>query len=91
RGVMKGLSSGRVQFAGLFDLYALPGSVLPEEPDEAAEAAFQTLYRNARDLCGVKNVDETRARMAELGVDVPQSRFNKLLEDSRNSLLFSLG
>lgn len=89
RGLMLGLSSGLAPFSAPFDLLPIPGSVLPRTPSETDAAVFRDIYVAARRAAGVRDLDGTLQRMAELGVVVDRSRLEQLYRNSTQNPVFS--
>lgn len=68
-GVMLGLSSERGVFAGLFDLFAIPRSTLPENHKPEDMDAFKDRYKKAVDKhAGVRDLKGTVAALEALGI-----------------------
>lgn len=86
-GVMMGLSSSRMPFGGLCELFAIPDSVLTPDASKKARAAFNTLYQNAKDATGVRTLEETIEVLAGLGIPVAPETLIQMRERSRPLLI----
>ena len=68
-GVMLGLSSSRRAFGGLFDLFAIPHTVVAEGASEADKLAFRDRYRAmVENNAGVRDLEGTVEALEALGI-----------------------
>lgn len=86
-GVMMGLSSTRTPFAGLCEIFAIPGSVLTPEASLRDREGFSLLYQKAKDATGVRTLEETVGTLAGLGIHVTQDTLIQLRTRSQPPLL----
>jgi len=68
QGLMLGLSSGRVHFATIMELYALPNSVLPKGADDGARKVFDEQYERAKQVVGVHSLEAAVEKLNGLGI-----------------------
>lgn len=68
-GLMVGLSAGRLPFAGLFELFAIPDTVVPKDASDDAKEAFRARYKEIVDAVpGVRTLEDTVATLQWLDV-----------------------
>ena len=84
-GVMMGLSSERGPFAGLFDIFAIPGTVVGSDATNIAKEGFRERYREIiQENTGVRNLTETVTVLEKLGIGGGTDWLKDTLRDMRD-------
>ena len=81
-GVMLGLSSSKMPFVALFEIFAVPQSSLPEAPSPEDLQAFDVRYEFVKDAAGVRTLEETVEALNRIGIPTSADQLTEIRKRS---------
>lgn len=81
-GVMAGISSTGYNFAGVFEMFPLPHGLIDQESTGDQEnPSFKEMYKKGVEATGVQTLEETVAKLQELGIPIIERDLTDILNN----------